>query len=99
VTYAFTVDMPGPLELYRTAHAEFLKFPTDELLLHIARPTDDGVQILEVWTSAEAFESWMATSIGAAIGAVTAAGMAFPEVGPVPFDPAGLIMPTAGISG
>ena len=59
------------------------------MLLHLARPTDDGVQIVEVWTSAEAFESWMATSVGAAIGAVEAAGMAFPEVTPVPFEPAG----------
>jgi hypothetical protein len=98
VTYAFTIDMPGSLELYRTAHAEFNKFPTHEMLLHLARPTDGGVQIVEVWTSAEAFESWMATSVGAAIGAVEAAGMAFPEVTPVPFDPAGLILPTAGIA-
>ena len=98
MTYAFTIDMPGSLELYRTAHAEFSRFPTDEMLLHLARPTDGGVQIVEVWTSAEAFESWMATSVGAAIGAVTAAGMAFPKVKPVPFDPAGLIMPIAGIA-
>jgi hypothetical protein len=98
VTYAFTIDMPVSLELYRTAHAELRKFPTDEMLLHLARPTDGGVQIVEVWTSAEAFESWMATSVGAAIGAVEAAGMAFPEVKPVPFDPAGLIVPTAGIA-
>ncbi len=96
--YAFTIDMPGPLELYRTAHDEFVKFPTDDLLLHIARPTGDGVQITEVCTSAEAFDSWMATSVGAAIGAITAAGMAFPEVKPVPFDPAGLILTGAEVT-
>ena len=37
-------------------------------------------------------------AIPAAIGAVTAAGMACPDVKPVPFDPAGLILPTAGIA-
>jgi hypothetical protein len=97
VTYAFTLDMPGSLELYRTAHAAFAEYPTKEMLLHIARSTDDGVQITEVWTSAEAFDSWMATSVGAAIAAVTAAGMVFPEVKPVPFEPAGLIMTGAEV--
>ena len=98
MTYAFTIDMPVSLELYRTAHAELRKFPTDEMLLHLARPTDGGVQIVEVWTSAEAFESWMATSIGAAIGALAAAGWTLPEVTPAPFDPAGLVLPAAGIA-
>jgi len=98
VTYAFTIDMPGSLELYRTAHAELRKFPTDDLLLHLARPTDGGVQIVEVWTSAEAFESWMTTSGGPAIGALAAAGWTLPEVTPAPFDPAGLVLPAAGIA-
>ena len=98
MTYAFTIDMPGSLELYRTAHAEFNKFPTDEMLLHLARPTDNGVQIVEVWTSAEAFESWMATSGGPAMGALAAAGWTLPEVAPAPIDPAGLILPAAGIA-
>ena len=98
MTYAFTIDMPGSLELYRTAHAEFRKFPTDEMLLHLARPTDGGVQIVEVWTSAEAFESWMATSGGPVMGALAAAGWTLPEVTPAPFDPAGLVLPAAGIA-
>jgi hypothetical protein len=98
VTYAFVLDMPGPLELYRTAHAAFLKYPTDDLLLHLARPTDGGVQIVELWTSAEAFQKWMAASAGSAISAITAAGWTFPELTPAPFDPAGLIVPAAGIA-
>ena len=98
MTYAFTIDMPGSLELYRTAHAELRKIPTDEMLLHLARPTDGGVQIVELWTSAEAFATWMATSAGSAMNAVAAAGWTFPELTPEPFDPAGLIVPTAGIA-
>ena len=96
--YAFTIDMPGPLELYQVAHTEFLKYPTDDLLLHIARPTDEGVQIVELWTSAEAFGTWMAGSVGSAIEAVTAAGWTFPDVKAVPFDPVGLIMPSIGVA-
>jgi hypothetical protein len=96
---AFIIDIPGPIELYRIAHAEFLKFPTDDLLLHVARPNPDGsVQIVELWTSAEAFETWMATSGGPAMSAVAAAGYPVPEVKPTPFDPTGLIMPSAGIA-
>ncbi len=98
MTYAFVLDIPGPIELYRTAHAEFLKYPTDDLLLHLARPTEGGVQIVELWTSAEAFGTWMATSAGSAMNAVAAAGWTFPELTPEPFDPAGLIMPAAGIA-
>jgi hypothetical protein len=98
VTYAFVLDMPGPLELYRTAHDEFRKYPSDDLLLHIARPRDGSVQIIEVWTSAEAYGTWMATSGGPAMSALAAAGWTLPEVTPVPFDPAGLIMPAAGIA-
>jgi hypothetical protein len=98
VTYAFVFDMPGPLELYWAAHAEFAKFPTDELLLHVARPTGDGVQVLEVWTSEEAFQVWMGISGPAVVGALAGSGWTLPQVTPASFEPAGLIMPTAGIA-
>ena len=62
MTYAFAIDMPGSLELYRTAHAEFNKYPTDELLVHLARPTDGGVQIVECGRPRRRSRSWMATS-------------------------------------
>ena len=91
MTSCFTFDVPDP-EFYRAAHAEFGKHPTDEMLLHLARPTDQGVQVVEVWTSAEAFDSWMAEIAGEVVGALTAAGWTVPQVVPTPFDPAGLIM-------
>lgn len=98
MTFAFVLDIPGPLELYRAAHAEFLKYPTDDLLLHVARPVDGGVQVVELWTSAEAFQQWMAECGGPVTAAVAAAGWTLPEVVPVPFEATGLIMPTAGIA-
>jgi len=57
------------------------------------------VQVVEVWTSAEAFEQWMAACGGPALGALAAAGWTVPEVAPTQFAPAGLIVPTAGIVG
>jgi hypothetical protein len=74
VTYAFVFDLPGPLEQYQAAHTEFNKYPTDDLLVHIGRPTGDGVQVVEVWTSEEAFQGWMGTGGVAAVGALAAAG-------------------------
>ena len=55
------------------------------------------MQIVEVWTSEEAFGKWMGECIGAVAGALAAAGWALPEVAPRPFEAAGLIMPMAGI--
>ena len=90
-------DVPD-VDLYKAAHAEFARYPTDEMLLHIARPTDEGVQVVEVWTSAEAYQSWTAESAGPVFGALAAAGWTLPEVTPVPFEAAGLIVPSAGIA-
>jgi hypothetical protein len=98
MTYAFIFDVPGPLELYQAAHAEFAKYPTDDLLVHVARSTGDGVEVVEVWTSEEAFRDWMAASGGPVMGALAAAGWTLPQVTPTVFDPAGLIMPAAGIA-
>jgi hypothetical protein len=98
VTYALVFDIPGPPELYHALHAEFSKYPTDGLLVHVARPTAQGIQVTEVWVSEEAQRSWMAANAGPAVGAVAAAGWTLPELVPVPFDPAGLLVPTAGIA-
>ena len=98
MTYALVFDLPGPPEQYRAAHAEFAKFPADEMVLHLARPTGDGVQVVEVWTSAEAFQEWMSVVAGSVYGALAAAGWSMPEVRPTSFDPAGLIVRSAGIA-
>ena len=98
MTYAIVFDIPGPVELYRAAHAQFLEYPTDGMLLHVARPTGEGVQVVEVWTSAEAFQGWMATYAGPAMGALAAAGWDVPPIAPTPFDPAGVIVPAADVT-
>ncbi len=98
MTYCLVLDVPGSVESYKAAHAEFSKYPTDAMLLHIARPTDGGVQVVEVWTSEEAFGEWMGACIGPVASALAAAGWTLPEVVPVPFEPAGFILPSARIS-
>jgi hypothetical protein len=97
MTFCLMFDLPSR-ELYDAAHAELSSLPTGEMLLHLARPTDDGVQVVEVWTSAGAFQDWMTTVGGPALGKLAEAGWALPEVTPAPFEPAGPILPGAGIA-
>ena len=97
MTYAHALVIRGPRELYDALHAEFRKYPAEELVLHVARPAPEGTEVVEVWTSGEALEAWMAANAGPAMGAVAAAGWTLPEIAPVPFDPAGLVVPSAGL--
>ena len=99
MTYALVFDLRAPHELYDALHAEFLKRPTDGMVLHVARPTPDGVQVVEVWESEEAYGAWAAAHAGPAMAALAAAGWTLPQVEPAPFDPAGLVVPAADIVG
>ena len=54
--YAVIVTMSAPVERYDELHAELKKVASRELpglLVHIARPTSDGFQLIEVWESKE----------------------------------------------
>ncbi len=97
MTLSLVLDIPSSVDDYKAAHAEFSKHPTDDMLLHIARPTSKGVQIIEVWTSKEACGKWMEECVGRVADALAAAGLTLPQVAPTQFEPAGLIMPAAGI--
>ena len=95
--YAHAFVVPGPRGLYDALHTEFRRYPTFEMVLHLARPVPEGTEVVEVWTSAEALGSWMAAHAGPAIGAVAAAGWTVPDIAPTPFDLAGLVVPAAGV--
>ena len=54
--YAVVVTMSAPVETYDVLHAELKKVTVEDirgLLVHIARPTADGFQLIEVWESKE----------------------------------------------
>ena len=57
MTYAFTVRVPLPVEVYDASHAEVLKAAAehgnDGLILHMARAVPEGFEILEIWQSRE----------------------------------------------
>lgn len=57
MTYAHIWQVRAPLDAYdavwaevRRAHGEA---PPDGLILHLAAPTEDGFEILEIWRTAE----------------------------------------------
>lgn len=61
MTYGVVVDMSAPLEMYDSLHRELLRTTAgsvEGLLVHLARPTADGFQIIEVWDSREQYDSY-----------------------------------------
>ncbi|MGY1631227.1 hypothetical protein ACI784_05905 [Geodermatophilus sp. SYSU D01186] len=59
MTWAVTMDVPAPVEVYDAVHAEVLRRAgdtTEGLLVHLARATPTGFQVIEVWESREAAE-------------------------------------------
>lgn len=92
--YAFSVDVPMPIEQY-TAVMDDLRASGNnappERLLHFCTPTTEGFRITEVWESHEAVDRYGDEVIGPTIGRV--AGEEALAGGPPPnqeFELAGL---------
>jgi hypothetical protein len=97
MAYGFLIEMSAPPEFYDAAHAEFSKYPAEAMILHVARPTDSGHEIVEVWRSKEDYERWAGEHVGAVLGALAAAGWTVPEPVITEFAPLGLVVPPAEI--
>jgi hypothetical protein len=80
VTYAVTIDVHAPAAAYQALHAQLLQRTAgqvDGLLVHLARPTPGGFQILEVWddkTSYDHFNDTVIAPLAARAGLVPPAG-------------------------
>jgi hypothetical protein len=97
MAYGVLIDMAASRELYDAAHAEFSKYPAEAMILHVARPTENGHQIVEVWQSKEDYERWTGTHVGPVMGALAAAGWTLPEPVITEFTPLGIVVPRAEI--
>jgi hypothetical protein len=57
MTYGVMVSVPAPVEVYQATHAEILRAvgdaPSEGLIIHFARQTSQGFQVVEVWQSKE----------------------------------------------
>jgi hypothetical protein len=100
MSYGFVQDVPLPVEAYLAMHAEIGRRAAgrvEGLLFHVARPTDGGFQIVEVWESKEQFERYDAEIIRPVVAEMSG-GRTPPEPATVEFEPLGLIVPSAQVA-
>jgi phosphotransferase family enzyme len=114
VTYAVTIDVHAPAAAYQALHAQLLQRTAgqvDGLLVHLARPTADGFQVLEVWDTKASYDHFNATVIaplaaqaGLAQAAGTSTGDGATTGPPVPamsvtqIDISGLVIPRGPVA-
>lgn len=101
MAYGFVMDIPAPVEFYDALHAEIgrrLTGGVDGLLVHVARETSGGVQIIEVWESKQSCERYNAEVVEPALAQVT--GGQPPPMEPTvqEFEPRGLVVPAAHVA-
>lgn len=101
MTFGVTVDVAAPIALYDALHAALLErtgAAVPELLVHVARETGDGFQVLEVWESRAAYDRY-AAEVLAPVVAELSGGRASPgDQTERPFEVRGLVLPRAGIA-
>jgi len=102
MTLGVTIDVPAPVELYDAIHAALLERAGSEvegLLVHLARPTGEGFQVIEVWASQADRDRW-AEELLAPVLAELPGIPAVSDVGTreETFEVRGLVLPAARIA-
>jgi hypothetical protein len=100
MTLGVITDVSAPVETYDALHAAMLgrmDAAVDGLLLHLARPTADGFQVIDVWESREAYERGTREVVGP-VSAEVLGGRARPASVVTEFEVRGLVLPRAGIA-
>jgi hypothetical protein len=77
VPYAFVQDIAASWQHYQQVAAILLEPTPPGLVLHAAGPTDEGIRIIGVWASKEAWQEFQAESLAPVIAALR--GPALPE--------------------
>lgn len=100
--YGIAVEVPAPIEVYDAMHAELHRThpePIEGLLLHVARPTDGGFEVLEVWESPERYEHYQRTLVQPMSERLFpgTAGEDQPRSEAAEFEVRGLVIPGAGV--
>jgi len=100
MTLGVITDVSAPVETYDAVHAAMLEGTgpaADGLLLHLARPTADGFQVIDVWESREAYERGMREVVGPAFAEILQ-GQAPPPSVVTEFEVRGLVLQSAGVA-
>jgi hypothetical protein len=70
MAYAYVQDVAASWEQYEQVAAGLVDPPPRGLVIHIAGPTDEGVRIIDVWESEEAWECFRSERLAPAIAAL-----------------------------
>jgi hypothetical protein len=100
MTWGVLMDVAAPVEMYDALHQELLRTTgatVDGLLVHVARPTRTGFQILEIWESREPFDRYTAELVAPVMGRLLA-GQPPPAMETEEIDVRGLVLPHGGIA-
>jgi hypothetical protein len=101
MTWGVTVDVAAPVELYDALHAALLErtgAAVDGLLVHIARETDTGFQVIEVWESRAEYDRYADGVLAAVLSELAGSRASRADQTERPFDVRGLVLPRAGIA-
>ena len=114
MTYAVTIDVHAPAAAYQALHAQLpdrTGGQVDGLLVHLARPTADGFQVLEVWDTKASYDHFNDTVIaplttraglappaGTSTGDGTTADPPAPAITITQIDVSGLVIPRGPVA-
>jgi hypothetical protein len=101
MSWGVVVDVAASVEVYDAMHARLLDRTggkADGLLVHLARATESGFQVVEVWESKDDFERYQAELVGPLLAELPGDD-ALPNEAPAAteFDVRGLVIPAAGV--
>ena len=99
MTWGVTTDVSAPVEVYDAVHAAMIErigTAVDGLLLHLARQTAGGFQVIEVWASREEWEQ--SRELVGSVFAGVLRGQAPPTSVVTEFEVRGLVLPRAGVA-
>ncbi|MCW2521785.1 MAG: hypothetical protein JWO63_120 [Frankiales bacterium] len=95
MTYGVIVRVPAPIQAYEASHAEVMKATGGEsgvgLIFHVARATEQGFEMIEVWDSKEQCEKFNQEVVGPAV-ARTGVDQSGPQPEVIEFDPVGVML-------
>jgi hypothetical protein len=100
MTWGVVVDVPAPVEVYDAVHAALLERTggiVPGLLVHLARATDTGFQVIEVWES-RADRDRAEQDVVRPIMSELTGGQAPPDDAGSEFEVRGLVIPAAAVA-
>ena len=101
MTIGIVTDVAAPIAFYDAVHAEVLRragSALDGLLVHLARPTTGGFQVVEVWRSREDLERYDRELVGPIMADLSAGQSAVGTPARTEFEVRGLVVPVGGVA-